>query len=94
MKSLSTLLILSSLLLAACGGTRPADTETAAGDLVVSIDTSSWFEQTFVVSPDSRRVAYAAHMGEKVFVVVEVSGMGVLLVRELSPAIIVSSCTS
>lgn len=39
--------------------------------LIAQIDFSSWSEKSFRVSPDSRRVAYLAKMGNKQFVVVD-----------------------
>ncbi|HDQ00517.1 MAG TPA: hypothetical protein ENN22_15225 [bacterium] len=38
---------------------------------IVQIDFSSWIQKSFRVSPDSRRVAYAAKAGNKWFVVVD-----------------------
>jgi roadblock/LC7 domain-containing protein len=39
--------------------------------LIVQIDSSSWIQETFRVSPDSKRVAYMARLGNKIFVVVD-----------------------
>jgi hypothetical protein len=39
--------------------------------LVVQIDFSSWIPESFTVSPDSKRVAYGAGMGDKQVVVVD-----------------------
>jgi uncharacterized RDD family membrane protein YckC/Tol biopolymer transport system component len=62
---------------AACGPTPmampPTDTlpPGLSERLVVQIDFSSWIQEHFTVSPDSRRVAYVAQLGDKVFVVVD-----------------------
>ena len=39
--------------------------------LIGQIDFSSWIKKSFKVSPDSKRVAYAAKVGSKWFVVVD-----------------------
>jgi dipeptidyl aminopeptidase/acylaminoacyl peptidase len=39
--------------------------------LIAQIDFSSWIQESFKVSPDSRRVAYMAQEGNKQFVVVD-----------------------
>src|SRR3990167_7388514 len=39
--------------------------------LIVQIDLSSWISESLRVSPDSRRVAYVAQVGNKWFVVVD-----------------------
>jgi hypothetical protein len=43
----------------------------ASERLIVKIDVSSWIEESFTISPDSRRVAYGAGAGKKRFVVVD-----------------------
>ncbi len=43
----------------------------ASERFIVQIDFSSWIGESFKVSPDSRRVAYAAQEGDEGFVVVD-----------------------
>jgi tetratricopeptide (TPR) repeat protein len=43
--------------------------------LIAQIDFSSWIPQSLKVSPDSRRVAYAAQVRNKMFVVVDVQSL-------------------
>ena len=43
---------------------------TISESLIADIDLSSWIEESFKVSPDSKHVAYAAKMGDKKFVVI------------------------
>ncbi len=38
--------------------------------LIVTVDLSAWVKESLRVSPDSKRVAYAAQVGSKWFVVV------------------------
>ncbi len=38
---------------------------------IAELDLYSWFEESFVVSPDSKHVAYGARVGGKCFVVVD-----------------------
>jgi hypothetical protein len=39
--------------------------------VIAQIDTTSWIKESFRVSPDSQRLAYAARIGEKRFVVAD-----------------------
>ena len=65
-------LTLFPLCLAVISYAQPKPPEwTLSEKLVCNIDTSTWVKESLTISPDSKRVAYAAQAGNKSFVVVD-----------------------
>ena len=71
-KLFTALLILALLgaTVIGCSASTPETNREVSESLIGQIDISSWIQESFRVSPDNKRVTYAAQVGNKPFVVV------------------------
>ncbi|MGR3309297.1 MAG: hypothetical protein ACUZ77_00835 [Candidatus Brocadiales bacterium] len=46
--------------------------------LIARIDFSSWIQESFIVSPDNKRVAYVAEEGKQYVSIVTIAGGGII----------------
>ena len=65
------ILVLLGATVIGCAGPTPTPTKAVSESLVAQVDLSSWIQESFMVSSDSKRVAYVAQVGNKWFVVVD-----------------------
>ena len=59
------LLAAALMLVMGCTAITPGTGTAVSEKRIVQIDTSSWIPESFRTSPDSKRVAYAARVGEE-----------------------------